>query len=190
MEAKASPENDAYVSLDPKVSLWCFTKDKCCRAACRAQRKTGVLSEHTQHHVQTADRDGGAGTQAGGLQGSAATSAAVQDLLFWTCMVQCHRIEQRFLLAAAIREGACQEHRRHLLCGIAAQAPLNGTSRVAGPFKEAIVFMVGGGNYLEYESLSGWASRAQPPRSIVYGATELLTGEQFLQQLATLGQQT
>ena len=52
------------------------------------------------------------------------------------------------------------------------------------------MFMVGGGNYLEYESLSGWASRAQPPRSIVYGATELLTGEQFLQQLATLGQQT
>eukprot|EP00891_Asterochloris_glomerata_P004186 jgi/Astpho2/4186/fgenesh1_pg.00064_%23_12_t len=70
------------------------------------------------------------------------------------------------------------------------KAPLNGTSRVVGPFKEAIVFMVGGGNYLEYESLSGWASRAQPPRSIVYGATELLTGEQFLQQLATLGQQT
>lgn len=35
---------------------------------------------------------------------------------------------------------------------------------------------------------SCWASRAQPtPKNIVYGATDLLSGEQFLQQLAMLG---
>ena len=56
-----------------------------------------------------------------------------------------------------------------------------------GPFKEAIVFVVGGGNYLEAESLSTWASRAQPPKNIIYGATALLTGEQFASQLAELG---
>lgn len=33
------------------------------------------------------------------------------------------------------------------------QAPAGRAQRPAGPFKEAIVFMVGGGNYLEYESL-------------------------------------
>ena len=35
---------------------------------------------------------------------------------------------------------------------------------------------------------SCWAGRAQPtPKHIVYGATDLLAGEQFLQQLSTLG---
>lgn len=68
------------------------------------------------------------------------------------------------------------------------KAPAGRAQRPAGPFKEAVVFMLGGGNYLEYESLSCWASRAQPtPKHIVYGATELLPGEQFLQQLSTLG---
>ena len=31
MEAKASPENDAYVSLDPKVSWRFLTQDECCQ---------------------------------------------------------------------------------------------------------------------------------------------------------------
>lgn len=35
---------------------------------------------------------------------------------------------------------------------------------------------------------SCWASRAQPtPKHIVYGATDLLAGEQVLQQLSILG---
>ncbi|KAL4448182.1 hypothetical protein ABPG75_005401 [Micractinium tetrahymenae] len=68
------------------------------------------------------------------------------------------------------------------------KAPAGRAQRPAGPFKEAIVFVLGGGNYLEYESLSCWASRAQPtPKHIVYGATDLLSGEDFLQQLSTLG---
>lgn len=64
------------------------------------------------------------------------------------------------------------------------------TANAAGPFKEAIVFLVGGGNYLEAESLAAWAARSQPPKSIVYGATAMLTGEQFVQQLSALGKQS
>ena len=38
---------------------------------------------------------------------------------------------------------------------------------------------------------SCWASRAQPaPKHIVYGATELLSGDQFLDQLGELGRKS
>ncbi|GAX85116.1 hypothetical protein CEUSTIGMA_g12536.t1 [Chlamydomonas eustigma] len=52
-----------------------------------------------------------------------------------------------------------------------------------GAFKEAVVFVIGGGNYQEREVLSGWASRCQPPKQLVFGATEMLSGEEFLMQL-------
>ena len=70
------------------------------------------------------------------------------------------------------------------------QAAPGRPARMAGPSREAIVFMIGGGNYLEYESLTTWASRAQPAKSVVYGATDLLTGEAFVQQLAELGRRS
>ncbi|EIE26993.1 SM/Sec1-family protein [Coccomyxa subellipsoidea C-169] len=63
-------------------------------------------------------------------------------------------------------------------------------SKAAGPHKEAIVFMIGGGNYLEYESLTTWAGRATPPKSVIYGASDLLTGGQFAAQLAELGRRS
>ena len=63
--------------------------------------------------------------------------------------------------------------------------------RAAVAYKEALVFMVGGGNFLEYESLTCWASRAQPtPKHVVYGATELLSGEQFAAQLSQLARRS
>jgi hypothetical protein len=52
------------------------------------------------------------------------------------------------------------------------------------------VFMIGGGNYLEYESLITWAGRATPPKSVIYGASDLLTGGQFAAQLAELGRRS
>lgn len=61
------------------------------------------------------------------------------------------------------------------------------TSKATGPFKEALVFMIGGGNYLEYESLSLYASRSQPPKTILYGATDIISPEGFASQLAELG---
>ncbi|KAF0686417.1 Aste57867_21788 [Aphanomyces stellatus] len=53
------------------------------------------------------------------------------------------------------------------------------------PFREAIVFVIGGGSYNEYQNLQAYA-KAQPaaqPRSILYGCTELLTPNEFLHQL-------
>ncbi|KAK9287541.1 hypothetical protein L1049_015962 [Liquidambar formosana] len=62
-----------------------------------------------------------------------------------------------------------------------------GSSHLKGPFKEAIVFMIGGGNYVEYGSLLELA-RQQPVKHVIYGATEILTGVEFVEQLALLGQ--
>lgn len=61
-------------------------------------------------------------------------------------------------------------------------------SHTKGPFKEAIVFMVGGGNYIEYGSLQELAQRQQPVKNIIYGTTEVLTGLEFVEQLSVLGQ--
>ncbi|KAF9603929.1 hypothetical protein IFM89_039149 [Coptis chinensis] len=63
-----------------------------------------------------------------------------------------------------------------------------GGSHLKGPFKEAIVFMIGGGNYVEYEGLQELAHRQQPVKHIVYGTTEVLTGAHFVEQLTLLGQ--
>lgn len=55
-------------------------------------------------------------------------------------------------------------------------------------YKQAIVFLIGGGNYNEWNSLASWASRAQPtPKTVIYGATEILSGEDMLEILEALG---
>lgn len=59
---------------------------------------------------------------------------------------------------------------------------------IKGPFKEAIVFVIGGGNYVEYGSLLELAQHQQPVKHVIYGATEILTGAEFVEQLALLGQ--
>lgn len=64
----------------------------------------------------------------------------------------------------------------------------SGSSHLKGPFKEAIVFMIGGGNYMEYGSLQELAKRQQPVKHVIYGTTEILTGDEFVEQLALLGQ--
>lgn len=48
--------------------------------------------------------------------------------------------------------------------------------------------MIGGGNYLEFESLACWAGRAQPtPKHVVYGATDLLRWDKCKCQCACWG---
>ncbi|PRQ25157.1 putative sec1-like protein [Rosa chinensis] len=54
----------------------------------------------------------------------------------------------------------------------------SGSNHLKGPFKEAIVLMVGGGNYVEYGSLQELVQRQQPTRHVIYGTTEILTGEE------------
>ncbi|KAL6178526.1 hypothetical protein ACLB2K_050044 [Fragaria x ananassa] len=69
-----------------------------------------------------------------------------------------------------------------------APKPSSGSNHLKGPFKEAIVFMVGGGNYVEYGSLQELVQRQQPVRHVIYGTREILTGGEFVEQLALLGQ--
>ncbi|KAJ4966262.1 hypothetical protein NE237_018111 [Protea cynaroides] len=62
-----------------------------------------------------------------------------------------------------------------------------GSNHLKGPFKEAIVFMIGGGNYVEFGSLQEFAHRQQPAKHVIYGTTEVLTGAEFVDQITLLG---
>lgn len=57
------------------------------------------------------------------------------------------------------------------------------------PFHEAIVFVVGGGNYIEYQNLVDYAKSKTggTTRKIVYGCTDLQNALQFMNQLCKLG---
>ncbi|XP_058446351.1 protein sly1 homolog [Malaya genurostris] len=60
------------------------------------------------------------------------------------------------------------------------------------PFQDAVVFMVGGGNYIEYQNLVDFIKSKQTAagnRRIIYGASTLTNAKQFLKQLSLLGQE-
>ncbi|CAO3629200.1 unnamed protein product [Mucor hiemalis] len=57
-------------------------------------------------------------------------------------------------------------------------------------FQEAIVFVVGGGNYVEYQNLQELATQNNGRRKITYGSTDILSPHQFLDQLSTLGRES
>jgi len=52
------------------------------------------------------------------------------------------------------------------------------------PFKEAIVFVIGGGNYAEYQNLQEYAKKHS--KKIVYGSTEIVCAKSFLDELTSL----
>jgi len=56
-----------------------------------------------------------------------------------------------------------------------------GGSRSRAAYGQAIIFVVGPGNYLEYQTVRHRASQ------VVYGCTEVLTATEFLAQLAPRG---
>ena len=62
--------------------------------------------------------------------------------------------------------------------------PSSGRSKM--PFSDAIVFVVGGGNYIEYHNLMDYVKNKAGKR-ISYGCSELLNASQFLSQLSFLG---
>lgn len=71
-----------------------------------------------------------------------------------------------------------------------AKGPVRGANRMSTPFTESFVFIMGGGNYMEYQNLQDYtkvASTPQAPVSIAYGSTEILSATQFLSQLSSLG---
>merc|ERR1719494_198267 len=70
--------------------------------------------------------------------------------------------------------------------------------RTKTPFSDAIVFVVGGGNYIEYQNLQDYvktknvghtnsAMNSASLRRVVYGCTQLTNSDQFLNQLTMLG---
>ncbi|XP_073949606.1 sec1 family domain containing Slh [Choristoneura fumiferana] len=60
------------------------------------------------------------------------------------------------------------------------------------PPTDAVVFLVGGGNYIEYHNLIDFAKQqatSGTARKIIYGATTLPNASQFLKQLSLLGEE-
>ncbi len=53
------------------------------------------------------------------------------------------------------------------------------------PFKQAVVFVAGGGCYSEYVNLQELAERRGNGCGIAYGSTEVLAPEEFLTVLAS-----
>ncbi|PRP74428.1 hypothetical protein PROFUN_06557 [Planoprotostelium fungivorum] len=60
-----------------------------------------------------------------------------------------------------------------------------GIPRRNTPFKECITFVIGGGNYNEYQNLQEYAKKSMGKR-IVYGSTEITSPNHFLEQLNKL----
>ncbi|KAG2179061.1 hypothetical protein INT43_001911 [Umbelopsis isabellina] len=64
-------------------------------------------------------------------------------------------------------------------------------SRHKVAYQEAIVFVIGGGNYIEYQNLQEVASfseqRNNLQKKITYGSTDILSPSEFLSQLQALG---
>ena len=180
MDAKASAEPDSFITLDPKAGHFCmqssslFVKSLLCLLVCSTRLKRdgprpkpltilsrGKILQQTAH------------------------------VLIWAahCTEAC-------IYCTASRAHYCFSHHSYqyaivLLSIICVLQVVSGrTSKAAGPFKEAMVFMSGGGNYLEYESLLSYASRSQPPKNILYGATDIIAPEAFAKQLADLGRRS
>lgn len=67
-----------------------------------------------------------------------------------------------------------------------ARGPAQG-ARQRSQFQEGIVFVVGGGGYVEYGNLTEWAARQPGGKNVVYGSTEVLSPTAFVKCLAELG---
>lgn len=63
--------------------------------------------------------------------------------------------------------------------------------RNRSPFNEAFVFVVGGGNYIEYQNLVDYAKgkSGTVQKKIVYGCSDLTSASKFLSYLGRLGQE-
>lgn len=68
----------------------------------------------------------------------------------------------------------------------------NTSTRGRTQYQESVVFVVGGGGYVEYSNLQEWASRSQREgggggKKITYGSTEILNPSAFVTALGDLG---
>jgi hypothetical protein len=58
--------------------------------------------------------------------------------------------------------------------------------RLKSPFRNAVTFLVGGGNYVEMQQLQEWAQEHQ--KQVIYGSTDLVSPAEFVDELCHLGQ--
>ncbi|CAG8455710.1 11084_t:CDS:2 [Diversispora eburnea] len=70
---------------------------------------------------------------------------------------------------------------------MARSSTVNKQARNRISFQEGIVFVVGGGNYIEYQNLQEYAQRQAEKKKIIYGSTQILNAHSFLQELTKLG---
>ncbi|XP_018326803.1 protein sly1 homolog [Agrilus planipennis] len=64
--------------------------------------------------------------------------------------------------------------------------------RNRSPFQDAFVFIIGGGNYIEYQNLVDYAKAKTSSgnvKRVIYGTTTLTNAKLFLKQLSLLGQE-
>ncbi|CAI5503945.1 unnamed protein product [Closterium sp. Naga37s-1] len=124
-------------------------------------------------------------------QGLSRVTAGVKNLLAGGRQLQLTRAVE------ALMEGRPGQDTDSFLC-LDPKAPKGGSSSTAaggsrGAVRDAIVFVIGGGNYMEYGGLqemarkAGAGSGAAGVRTVVYGTTEMLAGSQFVEQLSELG---
>ncbi|KAJ2801488.1 Vesicle trafficking between the ER and Golgi, partial [Coemansia furcata] len=81
-----------------------------------------------------------------------------------------------------------QARRGNLAGSNATAGPRSQAANEGGSAQEAIVFVVGGGNYIEYQNLMEFAQRSTPRKHIVYGSTDIVNASDFLAQLTRLNQ--
>lgn len=67
---------------------------------------------------------------------------------------------------------------RTQLCSISARKKLTHCLSL-----QAYVFVVGGGNYIEYQNLLEYCRRGQSAKKVTYGTSELMNARQFLHQV-------
>eukprot|EP00758_Cryptobia_borreli_P007761 Tbor_TRINITY_DN5328_c2_g1::TRINITY_DN5328_c2_g1_i2::g.3816::m.3816/K19998/SCFD1, SLY1; sec1 family domain-containing protein 1 len=90
--------------------------------------------------------------------------------------------------------GSGNNVRSKLLEGIGAQNPHNthnphiSNVQNLGNFSQVVIFVTGGGCVAEYDNLKIWESQ-QRMKSIIYGSTDLVSGDSVLEQLGKLGEE-
>ncbi|KAF9808752.1 hypothetical protein SFRURICE_016269 [Spodoptera frugiperda] len=124
-------------------------------------------------------------------QGSSFVMEGVKNLV-----VKKHKLPVSRTVEAALSGGGSGEGAGELLWldprAARTDAAARARSAKHSPPTDAVVFLVGGGNYIEYHNLIDFTKQqatSGTSRKIIYGATTLPNASQFLKQLSLLGEE-
>lgn len=70
--------------------------------------------------------------------------------------------------------------------GVAQTSSSSGQTVSRVSYQETVVVVIGGGNYIEYQNLQDYAQRQRC--TIIYGCTDLVAPNEFLQQFTSLNE--